>query len=218
MRKKAILFDFDGVVVKSMEQHFNAWQQAFAEEKINLRPEEFFILEGQGIRSIAGYLGQKKGMSKEQITKVMDRKVNYYNKFMTIEFYDHFPEMLNKLKKNNIPMGIVTGGTKSRVIKVVKEYFDNTFMCVITVDDVERGKPFPDSFLKGAQELGFNPKECLVIENAPLGIEGGLAAGMKVIAITTTLPEKVLSKAHIVVKDFRELEREIFKSLDISHN
>lgn len=211
---KAILFDFDGVVIKSMEQHFEAWRKAFEEQEITLKPEDFFVLEGQGIHTIANHLGAQNGLSAEQISKVMDRKLNYYNQFMTIRFYEYFPEMLQNLRMKNIPMGIVTGGTKSRVTSVIENHFAGVFKSVVTVDDVERGKPFPDSFLKGAAELGLPPADCVVVENAPLGVEGAKTAGTKVIAITTTLPAESLSKADYIVNNFQELELKLSELLD----
>ena len=204
---KGILFDFDGVVVKSMEQHFNAWQKAFAEFGVHIRPEEFFILEGQGVKIISHLLGKNHGLDEKAIERIMERKMNYYNKFMRIEFYEHFDDLLDYVVENNIPRGIVTGGNRERVSGIVNQYFDGKFSCLVTVDDVERGKPYPDPFLKGAELLGLKPQDCVVIENAPLGIEGAVKAGMTVIAVTTTLKAEYLKQAHYVTKDFREVKR-----------
>jgi len=203
---KGILFDFDGVVVKSMEQHFAAWQKAFAEKGVRITQDEFFILEGQGIYTISSLLGKQHGLSDEDIDYVRERKLNYYNQFMTIEFYDYFPEMLARLHNKNIPMGIVTGGVRARVTKIVDDYFNGEFSAIVTVDDVKRGKPFPDPFLKGAEMLHLAPAECVVLENAPMGIRAAVDAGMTVIAITTTLPEEKLQQAHHIAHNFREVE------------
>jgi len=204
--EKGILFDFDGVVLKSMEQHFEAWRNAFQEKNIGITPDDFYILEGQGIKRVAYLLGERYGLDETVINDVMNRKVHYYEKFMTIEFYDYFEIMLNSFKKNEIPMGVVTGGSRERVNKIINEYMDNYFDCVVTVDDVERGKPFPDPFLKGAELLDYKPEDCLVIENAPMGIEGAVKAGMTVIAITTTLDSEYLKQANYIADNFREVE------------
>lgn len=210
--KKGILFDFDGVVVKSMEQHFAAWQKAFAEFNVHIRPEEFFILEGQGVHIISTQIGKKHGLDKKAIERVMERKMNYYNQFMHLEFYDHFHDLLDYVIQKNIPRGIVTGGNRERVSGIVNEHFDGKFSCLVSVDDVERGKPWPDPFLKGAEMLGVAPADCIVIENAPLGIEGALKAGMTVIAVTTTLDKKHLRQAHYIANDFTAV-KEIIKHL-----
>ena len=110
-------------------------------------------------------------------------------------------------------MGVVTGGARSRVSAVVENHFSNYFECLVTVDDVERGKPFPDPFLRGAELLGLKPDECIVVENAPMGIEAAIKAGMTVIAVKTTLTEKYLDRAHFMVDDFQAVEKTILSFL-----
>ncbi|RLD13401.1 HAD family phosphatase [candidate division KSB1 bacterium] len=216
MDKKAVLFDFDGVTVKSMEQHFDAWRNAFAEWGVHITPDEFFLLEGQGIDTIAHYLGKKHGLSEEQVNAVIKRKKNYYNQFMRLEFYEHFHEMIHGLYEKKIPMAVVTGGDRDRVQKVVETHFDHYFSAVVTIDDVERGKPHPDPFLKAAQLLNVEPESCIVVENAPMGIQGAKAANMTVIAVTTTLPPKHLKQADYIAKDFYEVEKYLHRLLGIT--
>ena len=214
--KKAILFDFDGVVVKSMEQHFEAWRKAFLEKGVEIKGEEFFVLEGQGIYTIAHHLGKIHGLTPEQINEIIKRKVEYYNQFMHLEFYDHFKEMIEKYHKDRIPMGVVTGGNRQRVEKILHEHFNHYFRVLVTVDDVERGKPFPDPFLKAAELLHTNPENCIVVENAPMGIKGAKRAGMTVVAITTTLPAEYLRQADFIVQDFYQVEKKLDEWLQIS--
>lgn len=205
MAYKGILFDFDGVVVKSMEQHFDAWQKAFAEKGVHITADAFFIMEGQGIDTISRKIGAAHGLSAEEVAEVKKRKVGHYNQYMTIEFYDNFLPMLKALHQKKIPKGIVTGGTRERVLKIVDKYFDDEFSCIVTCDDTPRGKPYPDPFLKGAEWLRIKPQDCIVIENAPLGIQAAKEAGMTVIAITTTLPAKFLEQADYIFNNFREV-------------
>lgn len=204
---KGILFDFDGVTIKSMEQHFSAWRSAFAEKGIVLKKEDLFVLEGQGITTISHTLGRLYGLNESQINEVRDRKVTYYQELMSVEFYDYFFELLSNLKSKQMKMGVVTGGLRKRVEKIIKTYFNGTFDCLVTVDDVLNGKPHPEPFLKGAELLHLAPGECLVVENAPMGIESAVKAGMIVIAVTTTLTAPYLKQAHYIVNDFREVER-----------
>lgn len=215
MALKGILFDFDGVVVKSMEQHFDAWQKAFAEKGVHISSDEFFILEGQGIDTISQKIGSDHGLSVEDVRWVKQRKINHYNQFMTLEHYDYFPALLDKLLSKNVPMGIVTGGTRERVGNIVDVHFKNTFSCVVTEQDTARGKPFPDPFLRGAEMLGLDPAECVVIENAPLGIQGAKEAGMTVIGITTTLDKHHLNQADYVVEDFIAVKEQVIKLLNL---
>lgn len=209
MSLKGILFDFDGVVIDSMTQHYDAWSKAFAEKDVTFTKEYFFQLEGQGIETIAKMIGNNNGLSEQDTLDVISAKVRYYYKSVQIRFYDFFLEMIGGLKEKNIPMAVVTGGNKERVSRVIKEYLSGYFKDYITIDDVSHGKPHPEPFLKGADRLGLNPEECIVVENAPLGIQAGVNAGCTVIAVKTTLTEKYLDKAHFVVDDFSMLEKKI---------
>ncbi len=211
---QAVIFDFDGVVVKSMEQHFAAWQKAFAEKNVHIHPDDFFILEGQGVHIIAHALGKKNGLRENDVEEVIQRKMNYYNQFMQLEFYEYFKEMLAHLRERGIPMGVVTGGNRLRVEKIINEHFSDEFIALVTVDDIERGKPHPDPFLKGAELMGLPAKECVVVENAPLGIEGAKKAGMTVIAVTTTLPPEKLQQADYIARDFKQVERLILSLIE----
>lgn len=207
--KKGILFDFDGVVVKSMEQHYAAWSKALAEKGCLISKEEFFMMEGQGIKVIANAIGQKFNLSEADKKEVGERKSFYYKQIKNIEFYPYFFNLLKILKKRALKMGVVTGGARNRVSSVVENHFYSYFNCLVTVDDVERGKPFPDPFLKGAELLCIDPDECIVVENAPMGIKAAKQAGMTVIGVKTTLSEKYLSEAHHIVDDFRMVEETI---------
>ena len=206
---KGVLFDFDGVAVKSMEQHYEAWSRALAEKGGIIEKEDFLVLEGQGVWEISNAIGRKFNLSASDINELGERKSYYYKQIMHLEFYPNFFDMLDTLKKHSLKMGVVTGGAKSRVKFVVAEHFSRFFECLVTIDDVTHGKPHPDPFLKGAELLKLKPDECIVVENAPLGIKAATKAGMTVIAVKTTLPDKYLQEAHFIVENFQQVERTI---------
>jgi beta-phosphoglucomutase len=210
---KGILFDFDGVAVKSMEQHYEAWSKALAEKGCKIDKEDFFMLEGQGVKEISNAIGRKFNLNQKDIDELGGRKSFYYKQIMELEFYPYFFELLEVLKTKKLKMGVVTGGAKSRVTEVVENHFKEYFECLVTVDDVKHGKPFPDPFLKGAELLNLKPNECIVIENAPNGIEAASKAGMIVIAVKTTLTEKYLDQANFVMDDFQAVEKTILSLL-----
>jgi beta-phosphoglucomutase len=212
--EQGILFDFDGVTVRSMEQHFAAWVKALQEKNIVLNPMDFFVLEGQGVETVARNLGKRYGLNDTQITEVTRRKIEWYQLHMRIEFYDHFFELLATLKSRAIKMGVVTGGMRERVEKIIANHFKDYFQCLVTVDDVQNGKPHPEPFLRGAELLNIAPNDCIAVENAPLGIESARQAGMTVIAVTTTLGAEYLRQAHYIVNNFREVEETILMLID----
>jgi beta-phosphoglucomutase len=211
--KRGILFDFDGVTVKSMEQHFAAWKKALADKNKDLKEDQFFVLEGQGIKQIAETIGRQFNLNKNDISEIQELKVKYYHETVKIEIYDYFFDLIQSLRKHQLQIGVVTGGGKKRVEQVLKQYFNGTFDCLVTIDDVEHGKPAPDPFLKGATLLGLKPEECIAVENAPLGVQSAKNAGIEVIAVTTTLPSDYLKHADHVVINFREVEKIILAKL-----
>ncbi|MGZ8940783.1 MAG: HAD family hydrolase, partial [Limisphaerales bacterium] len=80
------------------------------------------------------------------------------------------------------------------------------FPVVVSVQDVERGKPAPDVFLRAAELLQVRPEECCVIEDSAAGVEAAIAAGMTVIGITNSIPREKLTRAHHIVSTYQEID------------
>ena len=203
---KGLLFDFDGVVVDSMEQHFQAWHTAFSNHGIDISRKGFFLLEGQGMETIANILATRHGLTSQETISVIKDKAAYFYTHHELKFYNYFLTMLGNIKTQGIPMAIVTGGNKERVKPIIDTHLSGFFDAVITVDDVSRGKPYPEPFLAGAKSLGIPADACIVIENAPLGIKAAKAAKCKVIAVKTTLGVMDLGEADFIAVDFKEVE------------
>jgi mannitol-1-/sugar-/sorbitol-6-phosphatase len=102
--------------------------------------------------------------------------------------------------------GVVTSG--SRLLASARLPFCGLPVpdVLVTSDDVTNGKPHPEPYLKGAERLGFDPAECLVIEDAPAGIQAGRAAGMKVIGITSTYPAVSIGHADAVIARLSQIQ------------
>ena len=205
VRIKAVLFDLDGVLLKSMEQHLEAWQHAFHRFNVVIKDSDFYKLEGRGVKAVVETLIQKFQIDPSLKQQLIDVKVAYYNNHFHAEFYDHLYDVLDLLKDNQFNMAVVTGGYRDRVTRIVDEFFDSYFSAIITSDDVKNTKPYPEPYLKGATLLGLRPAECLVIENAPMGVESAKKAGMKVIAVTTTMTKDYLEMADVIVDSFAEI-------------
>ena len=103
---------------------------------------------------------------------------------------------------NSIPKGrwcVVTSGTRFLATTRMRRFGVPIPEILVTADDVTRGKPDPEPYLKGAELLKVNPAECIVVEDAPAGIRAGHAAGMKVISLPSTYPEAELHEADAIV-------------------
>jgi beta-phosphoglucomutase len=210
---KAVLFDMDGVILASMEQHLEAWQHAFRKYDVFIDPQEFFHLEGRGVKSVVEDLTAKYGINPGLAPALMESKIRYYDTIYKAEFYDGFFPLLEYLSQEDVKLAIVTGGGRDRVQRLVDEYFQDVFACIVTSDDVQNTKPFPEPYLKAAEKLGVAPRDCIVIENAPLGIRSAKRAGMYVIAIQTTLGSEFLQEADEITQSMFEVRSAVARCL-----
>jgi beta-phosphoglucomutase len=192
-----------------MEQHLEAWQHAFKEWDADIRPEHFYQLEGRGVNAVVKELTKRFGIDPALNPDLVEKKKEYYLKIFKAEFYDGLYDLLDYLNEKKIPAAIVTGGDRDRVLKLQDKYFKGYFKGLISSDDVENTKPYPEPYLKGARLLDLNPEECVVIENAPLGVEAGKSAGMFVIGVTTTVKREILYEADIVVENMQAVRQTI---------
>jgi len=192
-----------------MEQHLEAWQHAFRRFNAIVKESDFYQLEGRGVRSVVEILTKKYGIEIKFRPQLIEEKVNYYNNNFKPEFYEGLYSLLDLLKMQGLQMAVVTGGYRDRVSYIINNYFIDYFSAVVTSDDVKKTKPFPEPYLRAASLLGVKPQQCLVVENAPMGIQSAKRAGMEVIAITTTLTKDHLQEADFIADSFGGIEEHI---------
>lgn len=187
-----VVFDLDGVLVDSHDQHHEAWRRLAAEIGKEISDAQF--AESFGMRNemcIPHVFHWADPADKAAIQDLGDRKEVYYREILSGEKIDPLPgviEFTQMLQKAGIP-GSVGSSTSVLNIELCLRAtgLDSFFGKNITgAEDVDRGKPAPDVFLKAAEKINRLPFNCLVIEDAHVGVEAGLAAGMKVLAVTTT--------------------------------
>lgn len=114
--------------------------------------------------------------------------------------------MINKLKKKGYLLGLVSGGSYIRLSKSLDGKFLNNFDVIITGDKVNNCKPHPEPYLSAAKALSVSPSDCVVVENAPVGIESAKKAGMYCLTICSTLNNKYLQKADKIIDKFIDLK------------
>lgn len=204
MEIKGILFDFDGVLADTMDDNYEAWRKAFKEFDIDITKQNYFILEGRKLIEVAEMLGLKHGMLPENYQKVVDLKNKFYLELHSFKFYPGVTELIERLK-NKIKICIVSASPRHKLEKTVPKEFLDKFDAVISGDDTGKGKPCPDPYLEGCKKLSLLPCECIVVENAPLGITSAKSAGIFCVAITSTLDKEFLKEADILIEKFEDL-------------
>jgi beta-phosphoglucomutase family hydrolase len=175
---KALIFDLDGTLADTMPVHFLAYKHILVKYGIDFTPELFAKLAGipavGTIEKLNEWFGTK--MDAEEVGHFKERE---YEKIM----YKMKPIVpvveLAKMYHGKMPMAVGTGGYKRLAWKTMDILgLDKYFDILVSTEDVERPKPFPDTFLKCAELLGVEPAVCEVFEDAQLGIQAAGAAGM----------------------------------------
>jgi sugar-phosphatase len=198
-RCAAILFDLDGVLVdstRSVERQWRAWARERGIDGDKIMAVGHGVRALEVIRTVAPHLDAEEEVRKLESREADDR--------------DGVTVMLGALDLvraiSGGRWGIVTSGSRPLASARLRLAGIPIPKVMITADDVANGKPHPGPYLKGAELLGVSPAECLVIEDAPAGIQSAHAGGMKVIALTSTYPASALSEADAVANKLSRIQ------------
>jgi len=175
--KQAYIFDFDGVLVNTMPAHFACYKQALAEAGVPIDREQFYSQAGMtGLEQIR-YFIRKAGVCADPQAVYRRKREIWSEDPPSTEPIACNLEWLRLLRAAGVPVAIATGSSLSSIEPIMATHGIEVD-AVAAADDVERGKPFPDLFLCGAQKLGVSPGNCTVVEDSDVGIEAAAAAGM----------------------------------------
>jgi beta-phosphoglucomutase len=202
---KALLFDFDGVLAQTMADNFKAWQHTLHARGADIGEREYFLMEGMKLSEVARVLCERHGVIGADHAAIVKEKEEFYLANHSFKLYPGVEEFTTLLAEKGVPMAIVSAGLYDRLARSMPESLLRRFGAVVTGDKTERGKPFPDPYLKGAEELGVPIEDCIVVENAPLGVQSAKSAGAFCVAICSTLGEDELREADEIIPDFRAL-------------
>ena len=198
---KAVLFDMDGVLYDSMPNHVRAWAGASGEYGLHLTREDIYMNEGRtGSGTINLFARRQWGRdaTDEEIHAIYEAKARRFNAMDEAPVMPGAPELLQTVRREGFQIILVTGSGQRSLLSRLNHAFPGMFHpdTMVTSFDVTRGKPSPEPYLKGLHKAGVRPWEALVVENAPLGVEAAVAAGIFTVAVNTgPLPDNVLTEA-----------------------
>ena len=211
---KVALFDMDGVLYDSMGNHEVAWVQSMKKFGINMTADDAYATEGaRGVDTIRYMVRQQQGreITEAEAQTMYDEKSRIFHSMPEAPIMPGIIELMEQIQQVGISIGIVTGsGQRPLIARILKDFGKYvTPDHITTAYDVKRGKPNPDPYLTGLKKAGnLLPSEAIVIENAPLGVKAGRAAGIYTIAVNTgPLPDQVLldAGANILFASVKEL-------------
>lgn len=199
----AFIFDMDGTIVDNMAFHLDSWLAFFARHGKTYDPDAFFR-ETAGAQSreiLRERLGA--GISDDEIAVLAHEKDVLYR-----EMYgphrsaiQGFEDFVAAARAQGVHLAVATSAPPANIVFTLDEMdLRRHFDAVVGAADVKRGKPHPDVFLKAAEKLGVDPRDCIVFEDAPMGVEAARRAGMRAVVITTTLPPDAFREFDNVVR------------------
>lgn len=197
---RAALIDMDGVLYDSMSHHAEAWHKMMAEYGINTDPDEFYLYEGMTGGATIDLVFRRelhREATEREKRELYARKAEIFTASGRKKPMKGAARMTRAFMNADIPRVLVTGSGQSSLLNSLDIDYPGVFPADmrVTAKDVKHGKPEPEPYLMGAAKAGVSPGECIVVENAPLGVRAGKAAGCFTIAVTTgPIPRSAFEK------------------------
>lgn len=211
---QAAIFDLDGVVVNTVQIHFKAWKRMFEEYGYEFSFEDY-KKKVDGIPRIDGAKAIMKDKPMGEVERAASKKQGYFREILEKESIPQFDTTINlvrKLKSKNIKVAVISS-SKNCFYILDKINLTNTLDTIISGHDITKGKPDPQIFLMAAERIGVRPENCVVFEDALLGVEAAKRAGMICVGIDRYDDPGRLKRSDVIVKDLSEVNYNQLKGL-----
>lgn len=210
----SLIFDMDGTIIDNMNYHYDAWRVFLGEHDMEMTDKELRDEIRGTNREIMGRLFGKEAPV-EELDRMGDYKEALYRDIYRphMRLLEGLQTFLEKAVAAGVTMAIATSANQDNIDFVMNGLKLRPFFKVtVSSEEVEKGKPHPDTFLEAAHRLNRPANECIVFEDAPTGIEAAKRAGMKAVALTTTrLPTEfdIFDNIIQIIQDYRSLKYEV---------
>lgn len=225
MSLKAVLFDFNGVIINDEPLHEQLIEQILLGENLRPQPGEFRkVCLGRSDRVCLRELLTNRGrvVSEDYLTELINRKAQAYQKLWReksdqLPIYPGLEDLVYQLTSRNIKLAVVTGAIRTEVELVLNSTnLAKYFNAIVAADDINTSKPAPDGYLLAVERLkelypntNLQVTDCLAIEDTPAGIQAAKQAGIAVVAVANTYPFHMLQRqANWTVDYLHDLEIE----------
>jgi beta-phosphoglucomutase len=209
---KGVLFDMDGVLVDSERYICQAAIMMFGEIGLSVVPEDFDPFVGMGENRYLGGVAENYGV-KVNIERTKARTYEIYEKIVRGKLLplpgSH--EFISECRKRGFKLALATSADWVKMNINLREIglSAGTFHAIVTGLDVMNKKPFPDIYLKAASDIGLEPGECLVVEDAVSGVKAGKSAGCRCLAITSSFNASALHEADWICESLLKVPEEV---------
>ena len=210
----ALIWDMDGTMVDTREAHWLAWKEILAAENYDLDWETFLKTFGQRNDSILrSLLGA--GLPDADVVRIGDAKEQVFRDVLKENGVQLLPgagQLIDQAEAKGWPQAIVSSAPRKNISTILEVLGrPDTFAVMVCAEDVSHGKPHPEGCITAAQKLGVSPARCMVLEDAPAGLEAARRAGMGGVGVLSTHDH--LSEADRIVATLKELSLADIESL-----
>lgn len=212
-----VIFDVDGVLVDSYQLHFDSWRVSAKRRGWEMTEEMFSSTFGQTSQTVIRKCWSDANVTEQEMSEFDDEKEELYRQMIL----ESFPEMrgakqlICQLHDAGIPMAVGSSGPRPNIMTALQFVDPNGHIrAVVSREDIQRSKPDPQVFQIAAQRLELPQPQCVVLEDAPVGVAAAHAAGSQCVGVLSTgRTREELSNAELLVNDLSELDVEKLRSL-----
>jgi beta-phosphoglucomutase len=221
---RAVIFDFNGIIVDDEPIHFELFQRVLGEEGITLTKEAYYArylgFDDRGA-FMAGFRDSERSLTDQKLAELIDRKAAYYQQAIRdhVAIFPGVKALVNNLAPS-VPLAVASGALRHEIATILRTAgLLNYFQAVVSAEDIKQGKPEPEIFVTVLAKLNqgvkppIEPADCVVIEDSKEGIRGARRAGMKCLAVTNSHPAELLGEANAVVKSLEEVSLSFLQRL-----
>jgi HAD superfamily hydrolase (TIGR01509 family) len=216
---RALIFDFNGIIVDDEPIHFELFKQVLAEEGIKLTEADYYArylgFDDRGAFT-AAYREHGRSLDEKLLARLIDRKTIYYQSEIRskVRIFPGVEKLVTTLVPV-LPLAVASGALRQEIETILSAAgLLKHFAVIISAEDVDHGKPEPEIFLKALARLNaqvedghpIDAADCLVIEDSKEGVRGARRAGMKCLAVSNSHPTELLQEANAVVRSLEEVD------------
>ncbi len=202
----ALIWDMDGTMVDTREAHWLAWKQMLAAENYDLTRETFLKTFGQRndaiLRSLLG-----PGLPDAEVSRIGDAKEQVFRDVIKDQGVRLLPgsgRLIDQAETYGWPQAVVSSAPRLNITAILEVLGRlDTFAVLVCAEDVSQGKPHPEGCSTASRKLGVSPVNCIVLEDAPAGLEAARQAGMSSVGVLSTHDH--LSEADRIVSSLEEI-------------
>jgi beta-phosphoglucomutase len=203
---EAVIFDGDGVLIRSMERNAEAYRETPRRVGLEIGDDEVYENEGRGSRELIALLARDHGLdlSAEQLEELTREHQRIFASFGVMPLYSDAETVLRSIRLRTVRTALVTANGRENALRNLGSLV-SLLDTIVTVEDVTRTKPDPEPYIAALSKLRVPAARAVVVENSPLGIQAAKSAGLEVVAITTTNTAARLAQADSIIGRLAEL-------------